>query len=219
MRFRIDLKIFLFLIIFYLTRQFQIYVMMIIFAIIHELGHLMMGLILGLKPEKIELMPLGLSISFKLNVEDINSKKGKANKKVLKEILIALAGPVTNLIILIVTYIWFIELSYSHLIIYANLLIFIFNLLPIYPLDGGRVLNGILHIIFGRIEARKLCYDISMIVTIILTAVSSIAILYYKNIAIFLIIVYVWVMLLKETVVNRRIRKLYQNLDNSSINN
>ena len=211
MRFRIDLKIFLFLIIFYLTRQFQIYVMMIIFAIIHELGHLMMGLILGLKPEKIELMPLGLSISFKLNVEDINSKKGKANKKVLKEILIALAGPVTNLIIFIVTYIWFIELSYSYLIIYANLLIFIFNLLPIYPLDGGRVLNGILHIIFGRIEARKLCYDISMIVTIILTAVSSIAILYYKNIAIFLIIVYVWVMLLKETVVNRRIRKLYQN--------
>ena len=219
MRFRIDLKIFLFLIIFYLTRQFQIYVMMIIFAIIHELGHLMMGLILGLKPEKIELMPLGLSISFKLNVEDINSKKGKANKKVLKEILIALAGPVTNLIIFIVTYIWFIELSYSYLIIYANLLIFIFNLLPIYPLDGGRVLNGILHIIFGRIEARKLCYDISMIVTIILTAVSSIAILYYKNIAIFLIIVYVWVMLLKETVVNRRIRKLYQNLNNSSINN
>ena len=178
-----------------------------------------MGLILGLKPEKIELMPLGLSISFKLNVEDINSKKGKANKKVLKEILIALAGPVTNLIILIVTYIWFIESSYSHLIIYANLLIFIFNLLPIYPLDGGRVLNGILHIIFGRIESRKLCYDISMIVTIILTAVSSIAILYYKNIAIFLIIVYVWVMHLKETVVNRRIRKLYQNLDNSSINN
>ena len=46
MRFRIDLKIFLFLIVFYFTKQIEIYIIMIIFAIIHELGHLICGLII-----------------------------------------------------------------------------------------------------------------------------------------------------------------------------
>ena len=40
MRFRIDLKIFLFLILFYFTKQIETYVIIIVFAIIHELGHL-----------------------------------------------------------------------------------------------------------------------------------------------------------------------------------
>lgn len=47
MRFRIDLKIFLFLILFYFTKQIETYVIIIVFAIIHELGHLMAGLIMG----------------------------------------------------------------------------------------------------------------------------------------------------------------------------
>ncbi len=40
MRFRIDLKIFAFLILFYLTKQIKIYSMMMVFCIIHECGHL-----------------------------------------------------------------------------------------------------------------------------------------------------------------------------------
>mgnify|MGYP005783285211 FL=1 len=184
MRFRIDLKIFLFLLLFYFTRQIEIYVIMIFFAVVHELGHLLMGLMLKMKPERIELMPFGLSISFKVNVQDINKKRGNGNQQVFKEILVASAGPLTNLIILIFTYVFFGNSNFSSLVIYANLLILIFNLLPIYPLDGGRILNGILHILFGRLEARSLSFDISMVVTIVLTAVSSIGILYFHNIAI-----------------------------------
>ena len=41
MRFRIDLKIFIFLIIFYFTKQIEIYAMIMLFALIHELGHLL----------------------------------------------------------------------------------------------------------------------------------------------------------------------------------
>ena len=41
MRFRIDLQIFLFLILFYLTKQIEKYMLMImVFALSHELGHL-----------------------------------------------------------------------------------------------------------------------------------------------------------------------------------
>lgn len=57
MRFRMDLKIFFFLALFYLTKQIEIYAMVMFFAIIHELGHLVAGLLLGMKPEKLEIMP------------------------------------------------------------------------------------------------------------------------------------------------------------------
>lgn len=40
MRFRIDLKIFVFLVLFYFTRQIEIYSMIMLFCLIHELGHL-----------------------------------------------------------------------------------------------------------------------------------------------------------------------------------
>lgn len=74
MRFRIDLKIFVFLIVFYFTKQIELYSTIMIFAIIHELGHLVSGLILGMKPEKIEIMPVGISISFKINPKNIIKK-------------------------------------------------------------------------------------------------------------------------------------------------
>ena len=58
MKLRLDLKIFAFLVLFYFTRQIEVYALIMIFAIIHEFGHLIVGIILGFKLEKIELIPL-----------------------------------------------------------------------------------------------------------------------------------------------------------------
>ena len=80
MRFRIDLKIFIFLILFYFTRQIELYAMIMIFALIHELGHLIAGILLGMKPEKLELMPFGVALPFKINSEEYNQKIKKANR-------------------------------------------------------------------------------------------------------------------------------------------
>lgn len=46
---KIDLKIFLFAIIFYFTKQIKIYALLMILALVHELGHLVCGICLGLK--------------------------------------------------------------------------------------------------------------------------------------------------------------------------
>lgn len=54
MRFRIDLKIFIIIILFYLTKQIQIYALIMIFALIHELAHLLAGILIKMKPEKLE---------------------------------------------------------------------------------------------------------------------------------------------------------------------
>ena len=210
MRFRIDLKIFLFIILFCISKQIEIYIIMIIFAFLHEIGHLIAGIILGLKPEKIEIIPVGLTISFKVDIEGINKKKGNGNMFVIKEIIVAIAGPIVNLLIFILTLLNEEKTYLNNLIMYSNLLIFIFNLIPIYPLDGGRILKGILHIIFGKRTSCKITYDISIISNIILTAICSIAILYYKNIAIFLIVAYVWIILIREINRYNRIKKIME---------
>lgn len=58
MKIKIDLKIFLIMFIFLITNQFKIYWIFMFFVLIHELAHLLAGILLGLKPEKLEIMPL-----------------------------------------------------------------------------------------------------------------------------------------------------------------
>ena len=48
-----------------------------IFAIVHELGHLIAGLILRFKPEEIRLTPVGLQIRFKADYQKENFKNNK----------------------------------------------------------------------------------------------------------------------------------------------
>ena len=204
MRFRIDLKIFVFLIIFYFTKQIEIYAMIMFFALIHELGHLLAGLLLGMKPEKIELMPFGVSISFKIKVEEYNKKIKKGNLLEIKKILVAIAGPLTNFIIILITNSLKIDIFKGLIIIYTNFLIMIFNLLPIYPLDGGRLLKGILHINFGIRKSELYTNIISKVMVAIITAISSIMILRVHNIAILLIDMYLWYLVIKEDTIFKK---------------
>ena len=100
-------------------------------------------------------MPFGVAISFKIKPEEYNKKIKKGNQLEIKKILVALAGPITNFIVIVIILNLNIELFKALTIIYTNFLIVIFNLLPIYPLDGGRILKGILHINIGKQKAEK----------------------------------------------------------------
>lgn len=219
MRFRIDLKIFIFLIIFYFTKQIEIYAMIMLFALIHELGHLLAGILMGMKPEKIELMPFGVSISFKIKVEEYNKKIKKGNMLEIKKILVALAGPLTNFIIIIITSNINIELFKALIVIYTNFLIMIFNLLPIYPLDGGRILKGILHINFGIQKSEFYTNRISKIIVAIITILSSVLILYIHNIAIALIDMYLWYLIIKEDIIYKKREKILENINQKTLEN
>lgn len=218
MRFKIDFKIFLFLLLFYFTKQVNTYVVIILFAIIHEFGHVFVGIVLGMKLETIELMPYGLSISFKLIPKDYNKKIAKGNILEVKKIFVALAGPLTNLIVIFFASKIKVDIFSNILIKYANLLIMIFNLLPIYPLDGGRILKGILHIIIGKKEAEKYINNISLITVLIITFIASIGVYYIKNIAIFITIIFLWMLYINQDIIYRKRLKIY-NLIEKTIEN
>lgn len=215
MRFRIDLKIFLIILLFYFTKQIEIYAMIMFFAIVHELGHLISGLLLGMKPEKIEIMPYGVSISFKLTPKDYNKKIKYGNQLELKKILVALAGPLTNIIIIIIVSQININVFGTLMILYSNLLLVLFNLLPIYPLDGGRIVKGIIHIFMGKRTAEKYSNYVSFVTLIIVTFISSIAIYKAENIAMFIIVLVLWGIFIKEDKIYEKRNKIYNLLEKS----
>lgn len=213
MRIRIDLKIFIFLILFYLTNQIEVYLIIMFFCIIHELGHIIAGFFLGMRTEKLEIMPYGLTISLKVKPKDLNLKIKKGTLLELKKIIVAIAGPFLSLVIAIVFTYLDIPIIIKQEVVYSNILILLFNLIPIYPLDGGRILKGILYIEMGNKKSKIIVNQISNIIMIILTIICSISVYYFKNIAIFLICIVLWIITLQENKKFRNEMRIFEILD------
>lgn len=128
---------FIFIILLLLSNNFLSVFSYIICVFLHELGHYFVASFLGYKLNKINFMPFGASLSGKENVF----------YKPKHEILISIAGPIVNFILLIVclALFWCFPVCYGFLqdFFYANLITLFFNFLPVYPLDGGRVLYAV----------------------------------------------------------------------------
>ena len=93
-----------------------------LFIMFHEFSHILVARMFNYNCNKIEFTICGMSANININ----------RNKK--RNILIYLAGPISNLI--------FAYLFYDNEFIYTiNIVIAIINLLPVYPLDGYRIIK------------------------------------------------------------------------------
>lgn len=97
-------------------------------VMIHELFHLLAAVILGVGVRSIVVLPFGMTL--RLSREVIKSPK--------KEVIIALSGPFANVLMLFAG--GFLPRNMNLLVFYVvNWSVLIINLIPVPPLDGGRI--------------------------------------------------------------------------------
>ncbi len=121
---------------------------------VHEIGHAWVALRKGTKPQTVILLPIG---GIPLSDETATPPPTQKADIFKRDLSIALAGPVVNLAIALISGV--IVLAYfpqaqlwtkpfvhsNHLLrslVWINLYLGVFNLLPAYPLDGGRILRA-----------------------------------------------------------------------------
>ncbi len=71
-----------------------------------------------------------------------------------------------------------------------NYSIFLFNLLPINPLDGSKILNSILNLVFP--------FKTSYLISIVISIIFIVSLLMFKNLILYLTIVFLLIRILKE---------------------
>lgn len=139
---------------------------------IHDLGHYVMVLIMRQRVNCILVYPFGLSMHVE-NMEYSNS---------IYEILIAMGGPLSIYISSFLLYMFYrwdlISISFYEYLFDLNFNIFLFNILPIYPLDGGRILHGLCHYLFNYKWSYVLCLFISLIFALAFLIIFDVSILH-----------------------------------------
>lgn len=126
-----------------------------VFVFLHELTHYLTARALGFSGFDIEILPIGAVLKMK----DLDEASPK------EDIIISLSGPLFNLIVAAIFYVLYIIFNepYLQLICNSNLALGIFNLIPAFPLDGGRVLRDILSINTIYRKANEITVRVSMI--------------------------------------------------------
>lgn len=119
----------------FLTGKGKNIVLFLGISFLHELGHLLACCCFKVKLKKMNILPFG----FNLEIDK------EMNVSILKELIIYLSGPSTYFFISLLLSIFYQQQKISEVTFLfaknANLVINLFNLLPIYPLDGFRVMN------------------------------------------------------------------------------
>lgn len=138
-------------------------------VLLHELGHTFMALHYGIHTKSILLLPIGGIAAIERQPE-----------KPVQEVLISVAGPMVNIIIALLllpflhNYVPFWNsrevvfdvhadnfLYYIHTI---NIMLALFNLIPAFPMDGGRVFRGLLSMYINPYRATNIAITISHVI-------------------------------------------------------
>jgi Zn-dependent protease len=150
-------------------------------VVLHELGHALMARLFGIPTRDITLFPIG-------GVARLESTGYRPHE----EVAIALAGPAVNLIIvlLMAPLVAILALSgatigseavlqgsggplslvasYLTMVWVGNLILMGFNLLPAFPMDGGRVLRALLSVALGILRATEVAAAVGLVLAVLL---------------------------------------------------
>lgn len=145
----------------------QVVFLLSVFAcvVLHELGHALMAGRFGIRTRDITLLPIGGV-----------ARLEKMPEEPRQELLVALAGPAVNVVIAGILFLVLLagssgftgQLLISDLtgnslpvnLMVVNVSLIVFNLIPAFPMDGGRVLRAVLAMFWSREKATRVAASI-----------------------------------------------------------
>lgn len=159
-------------------------IILFISVLIHEMAHSWMAIRKGWESK-------GINIGLFFGTAEVDLEMIPERDS----IPIVAAGPISNLILMLIGFFLFGFIP-LHLEIYCsefmviNFALFLFNLLPIYPLDGGRIFRDILYLkLRNRRKSVKISAFVSLLISLVIT-VSTIFTLNYIMLLFSLIFAY-----------------------------
>ena len=150
----------------------------LLFIFLHELGHMFAAQIVSVEVKSVSVWLLG-------GFTQLAYKPDKPSHN----LFISAAGPLVNMVMAFLcvaayillslvsmpyssnveVFLWlqtFLSLSFSLAVV--NILLVAFNLLPVYPLDGGNILHALMELIFGRSNADLITLIVSIPILLLL---------------------------------------------------
>lgn len=142
-------------------------------VIFHEFGHALTARRYGINTRNVTLLPIGGVASLEDMPEDP-----------AQEFMVAIAGPAVNMVIALLLYLvvpveQYVTMSQDELettmstinagnvlfyLMAANIMLVLFNFIPAFPMDGGRILRALLSMKIDRVKATQIASGIGQLI-------------------------------------------------------
>ncbi len=142
-------------------------------VVLHELGHALTAKQFGISTSRITLLPIGGVASLE-----------RMPEKPKQELLVAVMGPLVNVVIAGILFLFVYQQlailqqpekvetffrtvtseNYLMYLFFTNIALVVFNLIPAFPMDGGRVLRALLSFRMDRVRATQIAANLGQII-------------------------------------------------------